>query len=61
MKDKVRLYDENGLAVKFYESNISKIEVTRLRVNFYQFVDGKEVLIRSDPIRTISGKYVIGE
>ena len=61
MKDKVRLYDENGLAVKFYESNISKIEVTRLRVNFYQFVDGKEILIRSDPIRTISGKYVIGE
>ena len=61
MKDKIRLYDENGLAVKFYEANISKIEVTRLMVNLYQIVDGKEVLVRSDPIRTISGKYVIGE
>lgn len=59
MKDKIRLYDENGLAVKFYESNISKIEVTRLRVNLYQIVDGKEILVRCDPVRKISGKYVI--
>lgn len=60
MKDKIRLYDENGLALEFCESNISKIEITRLRIKLYQIIGDKEVLIRSDPVRTISGKYVIG-